>query len=111
MSHTRNNISVSGINLPLLLYSGHNEYASVIHNLMENLFDTQIRKLNLTQHDFRYLCSLAIPVLNNLNLNGNDDSIAYKYHIISRKRSECILFQVKLKKLLGLWNRYVVLHK
>lgn len=108
MSCTKSSTSVSGINLPILLYNGYKKYPSVIHNLMENLFDTEIRKLNLTQHDFRYLCSLIIPALSSLNLNGNGDTIIYKYHIPGRPRSECILFDVKLQKLLGLWNRYVV---
>lgn len=103
MSFTQNNISISGINLPLLLYKGRDKYPSIIHNVMENLFDTEIRKLNLFQHDFRYLCSLVIPALNDLNLNDNY-VICYKYHIPGRPRSEYILFEVRLKKLLGLWN-------
>lgn len=101
MSCKNNTAYVEGINLPLLLYNGRDIFPSVVHNLMENLFDTKIRKLNLTQHDFRYLCSLVIPVLNGLNLN---DVVVYKYRIPCRPKSEYLLFEIRLKKLLELWN-------
>ena len=88
-------------------YNGRDKYPNVVHKSMENLFDTKIRQLTLTQHDFKYLCSLIIPELN----GGLNDAVVYKYHIPDRPISELIFFEIRLKKLLELWNRYVAMHR
>ncbi|KAG8267860.1 hypothetical protein J6590_041777 [Homalodisca vitripennis] len=98
-----NPVKDNNLILPILMCRGNQKYRTLIHSVLSERFDLNIRPFLLTQEEFMHLSTYCLVML-----DKNDPYIAT---LTCKIHSGIIQLSVALEHLLKLWNTFICIAK